>query len=666
MNQLSGELSHSIEQFRDYLRTDEGKHHVNYLKEREPKETREILDKLGSLSNQSSEFVELMLYGLLPNGKTRQARRVSISPAFLNIKKFFGRFNYTEEDWRQLSRLVFDLVSKFDRNPNRLDEYIRDFISHRLSKALQCGSISPILFALNPSFPIVNNRERRAYRSLSFLVLGQADELGQRLEDYLADVSKIKALIDNLASSYQFVEVKDFALFDLFCYWYDENSKPVETARHRKNKTAPPAGPGISDEQIANFIQAMPNSQPTAYFIGTGDPFNLQKLDSEGRIIYNTEFQRGEVWDKPRKQKLIDSILRGYSINTIFFRNTPEGRLECLDGQQRLKTIREFMNGEFAISPKFTPEFKREAKFAELPPSLKNKFISYIIYAVTFYTNKDSETCRIFLRLQEGLPLNSPEKLNAMTGTLHDLIVDLASHRFVKSLGIEDYRFARRYIVAQILLLTLRNQLTDSKFRHLEEMYTTYKETKPSDVVTNTVTKVLNLLDREFGQDAKVIRYNADFITLYWLGKHLMENYAVSNPDLSLKDFFVQFASKVGQVETSEGDNATYYDYKTYRKTSADSRNSMEKRFNVILAKFLAYNQTLQPKDPNRNYDYWERLSIYARDKETCQICGKPAPFEKGTVDHKMPHSKGGPTTIENGQWAHVQCNLGKLAKLPG
>jgi len=196
-------------------------------------------------------------------------------------------------------------------------------------------------------------------------------------------------------------------------------------------------------------------------------------------------------------------------------------------------------------------------------------------------------------------------------------------------------------------------------------MYTTYKTTKPSESVMNTVTKVLNLLQREYGQDAKIIKYKADFLTLFSLSKHLMENYAVSNTCLALKDFFLQFASKVGQVVTSEGDNAPYYDYKTYRKTSADSKTSMEKRFNVILTKFLTFNQKLVPKDPKRDYDSWEKLSVFARDKETCQMCSVPTPFDKGTVDHRIPHSKGGMTTIENGQWVCIPDNLKKLAKMP-
>ncbi len=307
VQQESSELSKSIEEFRDYLKSEKGNYHINYLKEKEPRETKEILKMLRTFPKESPEFLDFVLYGLLPNKDTKYSKRVSVSPAFMNIKKFFRRFNYTEKDWQELAILIFNLVSKFEQDPNHLDDFIREFISNKLSKALQCGSISPIFFALNPSFPIVNNREIRVYRELSFLVFGQADELSQRLENYLANVSKSRKLVDALAKDYGFGEIKDYAIFDLFCYWYDENTKGSEVHRKPKSGAVVMLTPAIDDKQIANFIQALTCSQPQPYFIGMTDgPSNLQKLNSEGRIIYNTEFQRGEVWDKPRKQKLID------------------------------------------------------------------------------------------------------------------------------------------------------------------------------------------------------------------------------------------------------------------------------------------------------------------------------------------------------------------------
>jgi len=676
--QKSPEIIKIIEEFREYLKTEEGKYHLSYLKEKEPKETKEVLLKLQNMKKGSPEFVELVLYGLLPHSETKYAKRISIAPAFLNIKKFFARFGYSEDDWAELANLIFDLVDKFYKQPDKLESLIREFISHRLSKAIQCGSLSPIFFALNSEFPIVNNREIRTYRSLYFLIFNQVDELSQRLEDYLSNVEKIKNLTKKLADDYGFKEITDMAIFDLFCYWYDEKflkpkgKQTVEkeqiirkTPQEEKNVIP------IEERHVNNFFQSLACSEPQPFFVAMGDTRNLQKLDNENRIVYNTEFQRGEVWDLRRKQKLIDSILRGYNINTIYLRQLPDGRFECLDGQQRLKTIKEFLNDKFPINPKITPEFNRETYYSELPEPLKSKIRNYKIFAIIFYTDKDDETCKIFLRLQEGLPLNSAEKLNAMMGFLRNEIVELSKHSFLKKLGIKDYRFSHRYILAQAYLLTLRNQIVDTKFRNLQEMYTTYRTTRPPETVTNTVKKVLNFLDKQFGEDAKVVKFNADFISLYLLGKHIIENYVTSeNDNIKLKEFFINFTIKVGEIESSEKEeDVPYFEYKTYRKTSADSKNSIEKRFNILLSKFLEFNPTLLPKDPNRNFNYWEKLAIYYRDKGICQLkisekCKGKTSFDEGVADHKIPHSKGGKTTVENGQWSCIPCNLKKLNKV--
>lgn len=677
--QKSPEIVKIIEEFRRYLKTEEAKSHLNWLKERESEETEGILEKLRNLSKDSEEFVDLVLYGLLPNSDTKYAKRVSIAPSFLNIRKFFARFNYSDNDWKELSNLIYNMIIKFQENPNNLENLIRDFISHRLSKAIQCGSLSPIFFALNPDFPIVNNREIRAYRKLSFLVFGQVDELNQRLENYLSNVDKIKKLAVHLNDDYDFKEITDMVVFDLFSYWYDETIlKPKRKQAADKvwvSKKAPQEEKiiiPIEERHVSNFFQSLACSEPQPFFVAMGDTRNLQKLDNENRIIYNTEFQRGEVWDPVRKQKLIDSILRGYNINTIFLRQLLDGRFECLDGQQRLKTIiKEFLNDKFPMNPKITPEFNRETYYSELPEPLKSKIRNYHIFAIIFYTDKDDETCKIFLRLQEGLPLNSAEKLNAMIGFLRNEIVELSRRPFIKKLGIKDYRFSHRYILAQAYLLTLRNQVVDSKFRNLQEIYSTYRTTRPQEGVTNTVKRVLNFLDKQFSEDAKVIKYNADFISLYLLAKHILENYVTSEANnLGLKEFFMSFVIKVGEVQSSEKEeDVPYFDYKTYRKTSADSRNSIERRFNIILTKFLEFNPTLLPKDPNRNFNYWEKLAIYYRDKGLCQLkvtenCKGKTLFDEGTADHKIPHSKGGRTIIKNGQWSCNPCNLKKLNKV--
>jgi len=273
MNQKSPELVKIIEEFREYLSTEKGKYHLKYLKEKEPKETREVLEKLKNLPKDSNEFTEWVLYGLLPNSNSKYAKRVSIAPAFLNIKKFFARFNYTEKDWMELSNLVYQLITGFDENPKNLESLIRDFISHRLSKALQCGSLTPIFFALNSNFPIVNNRERRTYKKISFLLFGQIDELSQRLENYPSNIEKIKRFTKILSEDYGFNEITDMAVLDVFCYWYDEYKikekadEPEPPVLEEQEEI--PRKPIIDDEAITKFLQVLACSPPQPFLIET-------------------------------------------------------------------------------------------------------------------------------------------------------------------------------------------------------------------------------------------------------------------------------------------------------------------------------------------------------------------------------------------------------------
>ena len=52
------------------------------------------------------------------------------------------------------------------------------------------------------------------------------------------------------------------------------------------------------------------------------------------------------------------------------------------------------------------------------------------------------------------------------------------------------------------------------------------------------------------------------------------------------------------------------------------------------------------------------------KSPEIVKIIEEKTSFEEGVVDHKIPHSKGGKTTVENGQWSCIHCNLKKLNKV--
>lgn len=59
------------------------------------------------------------------------------------------------------------------------------------------------------------------------------------------------------------------------------------------------------------------------------------------------------------------------------------------------------------------------------------------------------------------------------------------------------------------------------------------------------------------------------------------------------------------------------------------------------------------------------RFKVFRRDGYTCQYCGRRAPEFPLHVDHIVPWSKGGATTLDNLRTACSQCNLGKGSMKP-
>ena len=73
-----------------------------------------------------------------------------------------------------------------------------------------------------------------------------------------------------------------------------------------------------------------------------------QKTRSGDYVV--PDFQREFTWEEPRKWRFIESLLINLPIPFIFFWENPvSGKLEIIDGSQRLRTLAEFMNDELEL-----------------------------------------------------------------------------------------------------------------------------------------------------------------------------------------------------------------------------------------------------------------------------------------------------------------------------
>lgn len=178
-----------------------------------------------------------------------------------------------------------------------------------------------------------------------------------------------------------------------------------------------------------------------------------------GDIDLQPDFQRGEIWTLQKKQKLIDSILRGWKIPPIHVINNAQAIDEVLDGQQRLAAIRDFFNNEICIDGEIQPVDVDIAQlnglcYQDLPSIWQRKFRQYSMVIIRLTEYKPEEPAELFYRLNQPTTLTSAEQRNAYIGITRDQIKGL-SNKFVmlgaskESIGFSNSRLAYDEIISK-------------------------------------------------------------------------------------------------------------------------------------------------------------------------------------------------------------------------
>ena len=130
-----------------------------------------------------------------------------------------------------------------------------------------------------------------------------------------------------------------------------------------------------------------------------------------GRLTIQPEYQRNYIYADGKKDvAVVQSALHGYPLGVLYFNKTDDGRLEVLDGQQRITSLGRFVTGRFAIfNADDIPQY-----FSSLSEELKDIILGTELLVYECEGTEDEirkwfETVNI-----AGVPLNEQELLNAI------------------------------------------------------------------------------------------------------------------------------------------------------------------------------------------------------------------------------------------------------------
>ena len=134
-------------------------------------------------------------------------------------------------------------------------------------------------------------------------------------------------------------------------------------------------------------------------------------LDDDINELYIPDYQRDLIWDDVRQSKFIESIFLGLPIPYIFVADLrPEeedlGRLEIVDGTQRIRTLDKFLHDELKLCELKKLENLNDFRFSDLPLARQRRFNRSTIRMIVLTEKADEETRRdLFDRVNSSIEL---------------------------------------------------------------------------------------------------------------------------------------------------------------------------------------------------------------------------------------------------------------------
>ena len=238
----------------------------------------------------------------------------------------------------------------------------------------------------------------------------------------------------------------------------------------------------------------------------------LKGMVINDKINFDHIVQRSYVWERSRKSALIESMIIGYPIPPVFAKRVDDGTgkrggniYHIMDGKQRLSTIKEYLNDEFALTTIEPVSFMDDEvgeecnidisnkKFSELPEALQN-FLNTVTINVTYFDNLTKEEEReLFKRLNAGKPLSTKSRLLASCKDIEGLM-GIGSHKLFDEMMTDKARANKNQVALVMKVWCMMNQEINDVCFESKEFNPMLEKTEISETEKLAMIEVFNLI----------------------------------------------------------------------------------------------------------------------------------------------------------------------------
>jgi len=331
-----------------------------------------------------------------------------------------------------------------------------------------------------------------------------------------------------------------------------------------------------------------------------------------GKLDIRPPYQREFIYKVKQRDAVIDTVLKNFPLNVMYWAVREDGCFEVIDGQQRTLSLCQYVNGDFAFDMKY---------IHNLSADIREHLLDYKLM-VYLCTGTDSEKLSWFETINiAGEKLTEQELLNA---TYHGPFISDAKRYFSKTNG-PAYGLASNYIngspIRQDYLETALNWLSKG---NIKVYMANHQHDQNANELWLYFTSVINWVKLTF------VKYRKEMKGVNW--GFLYNKFKNEKFDTSALEKEISVLMEDEDVDNKKG----IYDYVLTRN---------ERSLNLRLFSDKVKRQT------------------YEKQKGICVKCGKHFALGEMEADHITPWSKGGHTTADNCQMLCKDCNRRKSDK---
>ena len=349
--------------------------------------------------------------------------------------------------------------------------------------------------------------------------------------------------------------------------------------------------------------------------------------NEEGIVGYNgllnirPAYQREFVYKDKQRNAVIDTILKGFPLNVMYWVQNSNGTYELLDGQQRTISFCQFVSGEFSIQD----QNGNPTYFHNMSEVEQVKFKSYKLFIYVCEGN-DEERLDWFRTINiAGEKLTDQELLNAnYVGQWLSSAKRIFSKTNCKAYGIGN-KYVKGSPIRQDYLETALDWISDG---NIAEYMAQHQFDENAEPLYNHFRNVIEWVERTF------TNYRKEMQSVNWgkLYKTYGEN--IYNP------------IEVEEIVKSLMENEEVTDKKGI--------------YEYVLS---GQDEYIARKLSKRSFSANDKRTAYERQGGICPKCGEWHPIEEMEGDHIVPWWRGGKTTLDNLQMLCKKCNGVKSGK---